>query len=318
MKSAAKSWIWFTGLMFLFLAAGIFVGQNRRKDPGKSFDYSLDDFRKVDAALIKYRELDPLTPDESIGKLKCIALFSDDRVLVGGEKGVQELSGKKPAEIKDAALTCMAVDDEDQVVFGWKNVVQDNGSGREWQIGNEKTYLTSVAVDEWYIYAADAGNRRIWRLNREKDAEPFEIGKKDWANGVRGFFIPSPYFDVAISPADGSFWAVNPGHHALENYRPDGMPLSSWEATGMHIEGFSGCCNPTHFALLPDGGFVTSEKGLPRVKIYNVDGSFRSVVAAPDQFDEEVTGLDLAVGDDGRIYVLDPGRNQVRIFEVNE
>ncbi len=93
------------------------------------------------------------------------------------------------------------------------------------------------------------------------------------------------------------------------------MPLSSWEAAGFGIEGFSGCCNPAHFALLPDGGFVTAEKGLPRVKIHNVDGSLRCVVAAPDQFDDAASGLDVAVGPKGRIYVLDPGRNQIRVFE---
>ncbi len=65
---------------------------------------------------------------------------------------------------------------------------------------------------------------------------------------------------------------------------------------------------------MPDGSFVTAEKGLPRVKIHNLDGSLRCVVAAPDQFDEGVVGLDVAVDDEGRIYVLDPSRNQVRIF----
>jgi hypothetical protein len=146
----------------------------------------------------------------------------------------------------------------------------------------------------------------------------FEIGRKDPDKGVRGFFIPSPFFDIALSPADGSIWAVNPGYHALENYRSDGLFLSSWEALGMMIEGFSGCCNPSHFALLSDGGFVTSEKGLPRVKIHNVDGTLRCVVAAPDRFTANVTGLDVAVGTEGRIYVLDPDRGQVRIFEKKE
>jgi hypothetical protein len=66
---------------------------------------------------------------------------------------------------------------------------------------------------------------------------------------------------------------------------------------------------------MPDGSFATSEKGVPRVKNYNLDGSLRCVVAAPDQFDEGTTGLDIAVDRQGRIYVLDPLRGKVRIFE---
>jgi len=180
-------------------------------------------------------------------------------------------------------------------------------------VPSEKAYLTSIAVDDLYVYVADAGSRRIWRYSKE-GGTPMEIGEKEQADGMRGFFVPSPFFDIDIG-TDGSLWAVNPGYHALENYRPDGMLISMWENSAFTIEGFSGCCNPAHFSLMPDSSFVTAEKGLPRVKIHNVDGSLRCVVAAPDQFEEDATGLDVAVDDNGRIYVLDPSRNQVRIFE---
>jgi sugar lactone lactonase YvrE len=208
------------------------------------------------------------------------------------------------------------VDDEGTVFAGMQDHVEvfsKDWKKTVWVPPGEKAYLTSIAVDDRYVYVADAGSRRVWRYNKA-GGEPLEIGKKDWANGVRGFFIPSPFFDID-SGTDGSLWAVNPGYHALENYRPDGMPISMWEKSSFTIEGFSGCCNPSHFALMPDGSFVTAEKGLPRVKIHNLDGSLRCVVAAPVQFDDGVTGLDVAVDGEGRIYVLDPSRGAVRIFE---
>ena len=40
-----------------------------------------------------------------------------------------------------------------------------------------------------------------------------------------------------------------------------------------------------------------------------------AVVAGPDQFTEGTVGIDLAVDSKNRIYVLDPMRKQVRIFE---
>jgi hypothetical protein len=83
----------------------------------------------------------------------------------------------------------------------------------------------------------------------------------------------------------------------------------------MEIQGFSGCCNPSHFAILEDGSFVTSEKGLPRVKVYNRIGNLVSVVALAEHFMEGTVGLDLAVDAAQKIYVLDPLQKIVRIFE---
>ncbi len=84
----------------------------------------------------------------------------------------------------------------------------------------------------------------------------------------------------------------------------------------MEIQGFLCCCNPSHFAILEDGSFVTTEKGLVRVKIYDRLGRLSGVVAGPDQFQEGTVGLDVAVdAQQTRIHVLDPVRNSVRVFE---
>lgn len=83
----------------------------------------------------------------------------------------------------------------------------------------------------------------------------------------------------------------------------------------MGIEGFCGCCNPTHIAIQEDGSFVTSEKGLARIKIYNRLGELASVVAGPDQFLEGTEGMDLSVNSKGQIFVLDPKQKTVRIFQ---
>jgi hypothetical protein len=94
------------------------------------------------------------------------------------------------------------------------------------------------------------------------------------------------------------------------------------------IEGFSGCCNPVSLAVLPDGGFVTCEKGLIRVKVYNAEGEFVGVVAGPDELGRteimrvcdtpEQCGqqsFDAAVDAAGRIYILDTLNHTIRIFE---
>ena len=89
-----------------------------------------------------------------------------------------------------------------------------------------------------------------------------------------------------------------------------------------------------NFAIVPgadisgaDDDFVTCEKGLTRVKIYNPEGSFVGVVAGPEQLMEggkveicdtpaecQFGGFDVAVDTSGRILVLDTIKNIVRIF----
>ena len=80
------------------------------------------------------------------------------------------------------------------------------------------------------------------------------------------------------------------------------------------MEQFLGCCNPSDFALLSDGRIVTAEKGVPRVKVFKDDGHFQSVVATPDSFGDNRAGLHLAADADGRVLVLEPGTNSIRIF----
>jgi hypothetical protein len=82
-----------------------------------------------------------------------------------------------------------------------------------------------------------------------------------------------------------------------------------------------------NFALLPDGqGYVTCEKGLTRVKVYDSGGDFVGVVAGPEEFAEHdrrtsatdvspsLIGLDVSVDSKGRVLVLDPALSEVRIF----
>ena len=89
----------------------------------------------------------------------------------------------------------------------------------------------------------------------------------------------------------------------------------AWGKPSFELEGFSGCCNPSHFAMLPDGRFVTSEKGIPRVKVHDADGSFVTAVVGCDGLDTETDPCDVATDLEGRIVVLDPGKAVVRIFE---
>jgi len=143
--------------------------------------------------------------------------------------------------------------------------------------------------------------------------------------------IPSPHFDLAVG-RDGLLRVVNSGRHRIEAYTFDG-DLEFWwgEFSNVELKGFTGCCNPVNFAILGDESFVTCEKGLTRVKIYDAEGAFVGAVAGPEQLVEGGTsricyfpadcqagGFDVAVDAAGRILVLDTIKNVVRIFARRE
>ncbi|GAJ05094.1 unnamed protein product, partial [marine sediment metagenome] len=238
--------------------------------------------------------------------------------------------GNLQGEIRlDSSPRCITVSKNGKIYIGMKDHVQvyDGNKKRlaSWQHLNGDAVLTSIAVFKNDIFVADAGNRIVLRydtngklLNR--------IGGKNKERNIPGFVIPSPYFDLAIA-GDGLLRVVNPGRHRIEAYTFDGDLEFWWGVYSPNIEGFCGCCNPVNFAILEDGSFVTAEKGLVRVKVYDVDGNFAGVVAGPEQLIEpceakicqipancQSGGFDLAVDNQQRILVLDTIRNVIRIF----
>jgi hypothetical protein len=88
-----------------------------------------------------------------------------------------------------------------------------------------------------------------------------------------------------------------------------------WENTSFEIDGFLGCCNPARITVMEDGSFVTSEKGVVRIKIHDQSGKLLSVVAPPGLFKEEGKAPDVCVDSAGVVYALDFDRNVIRIFE---
>ena len=281
------------------------------------YEYQLDKFKQVDSTTLCYKESQQIKP--STNSIHSIAVDRNDNIYISGEKEVIKYNSNGDSlfafPVSDTA-SCISVAKSGDIFVGMKDHIEHyNSKGKllkSWDKLGKSSYFTSVALGDTSVYVADAGNKMIHRYNFS-GVMIGEIGKKDKSKGISGFFIPSPYFDVLIDKKD-QVWGVNTGRHEFEAYTPAGELITKWERTSMSIEGFSGCCNPSHAALLSDGDFVTAEKGIARVKIHQSSGDFKCVVAGPDQFIESTIGLDLAVDSKDRILVLDPMKNEVRIF----
>ncbi|MBN1506133.1 MAG: hypothetical protein JW955_04770 [Sedimentisphaerales bacterium] len=296
-----------------------------------AFAYDLSELARVDPNLILYTQVGPPV-GAGFTQSRAIALDSSGRLYVAGDRAIRVFNnavGFERAIELSGEPQCLTVAQDGGIYVGLKDHVEVlNAEGQSiasWDGLGDEAFLTSIARHEDSIFVADAGHRIVLRYDTA-GALVGHIGEKDPDRNVPGFIVPSPHFDLAVS-REGLLRVVNPGRNRIEAYTQDGDLEFWWGERSVKIQGFCGCCNPVSFALLPDGGFVTSEKGLVRVKIYNSDGGFVGVVASPEQLTggvqprvydrpEEGQGpaFDVAAGADGRVYVLDPIDNVISVF----
>lgn len=282
------------------------------------YEFELNKVRIGDTSMVAFSETGQIKP--SLEDIYGLAMDGAGKIYVSGKDGVEifNASGNPETKFKiEGTANCITISDNGTIFLGLQDHIEIwNNSGKQlgkWSSFGPEAVITSVAVKENEVFVADAGQKVVYHCGYKGNLLN-KIGLKDPATGVPGFIIPSPYFDLGISN-DGNLWVVNPGRHSFEKYTPDGMLITSWSKASMAMEGFCGCCNPSNFAFLNDSLFVTSEKGIERVKIYNTKGTFLAVVATPDQFVQGTTGLDLAVDKQNRIFILDPVKKMIRIFE---
>jgi hypothetical protein len=229
-----------------------------------------------------------------------------------------------------APVRCVAVSDDQTRYVGFRNHIEvyDPRDRRVaiWEPLEGNPFLTGLALDTDALFAADSGNRLIWHYDRSGRLLS-RIGERNPDRNIPGLIVPSPCLDVTVG-TDGLLRVSNPGRHRVEVYTTDGRLEFHWGRPSAAIDGFCGCCNPVAIESMPDGRTVTFEKGLPRVKIYSDLGHLESVVAGPDRFPDPglaetgadpdtaaIGGLDGAVDEAGRVYVLDLLAEEVHMFE---
>ena len=297
-----------------------FFGPKVKKDTDNPFEYNIDSLKEIPKELLTWEEIKTL--NLKLDLPKSIATDVDNNIYIAGSNKVVIFDGSyKLISNFDISETgnCLFVINK-KIYIGMRNHVEvydNNGEQlQKFESLGDRSVLTSIAVDDANIYVADAGNRVALKLDHFGNIVG-KIGEKDESRDIPGFIIPSGYFDLGFG-RDGELWVVDPGRHFVQNYSFDGDLVSQWGVASQSVYGFCGCCNPSHFTMLSDGSFITSEKGIERVKEYSVTGELKSVIAGPNSFDEGTTGLDLAVNSQNNILVLDPVRRQLRVFEQKE
>lgn len=306
------------GLAIVVIIGKDFIGNKAGKNKENPYKYDVTEFRKVDSTAILFNETVtfPVNAEEPKG-----VAVADQQIIVVTEKQLlkYDYTGKEllRKDLPDTA-DCVTVGKNGEIWIGSRHSVtvldQRGDIQKRWKSFDERSVITSLAVADDKVFVADAGNRIVYECNVDGQVIS-KIGEEDSIKGIPGYVIPSPYFDLALDD-NNYLWVVNPGRHTFENYNPDGSMRTSWGLTSFKIEGFSGCCNPAHMAIMDDNSFITSEKGMPRIKLYGQHGEFLGVVASPEMFDEDsYLAPDVAIDAEQRVVALDFERKQVRIFE---
>ncbi len=311
-------------VIFLIILAVIIVAvivvdyssQRPNKSEANPYEYNIDEYKDVEPELISYKE----TKNFKIGFENPTGIdFNNGKIYVTGDNSLKIIdeTGKLlneiitqgvPKTVESAGDTIYIATEKKILVFSSVGTLLN-----EWTFEDENSFITAVSAYEGNVFVADAGLRKVFRFSNNGELiNQFEGKKGD--DVVHGFIVPSPYFDIGVNQF-GELWVANPGVHSLENYTFEGELRGFWEYTGLDIEAFSGCCNPAHFSFLEDGSFVTSEKGLVRIKIHKPSGELKSVVAAPAKFKDEGEAPDVALDNLGNVYALDFDKKIIRVFE---
>jgi hypothetical protein len=281
-------------------------------------------FRKTDPALVHYEETDAIpSPREQPRR---IAFSPDGLLWLTAGRYVMGLDKEGTRTVEWTAgedVTCVAPAADGNILVGLRErieVFDRRGKSLDrWKAPARKCWFVSLAASAADVFATDAGNRLVYHFDLAGHLKA-RLGQKDKDRDIPAFVVPSPYFDLEIGN-DGWLWVVNPGFHQLQAFTFDGALVKKWGEPSFSIRGFCGCCNPSYFTRLADGRFVTSEKGLPRVKVYSAAGEFESVVAGSESFPKYFESvntasipMDVAADASGRIFVADALGQRVRVY----
>lgn len=288
--------------------------KQRRINP---WEYSVEEFRQVDDSVVSHRETkrirlgheDPM--DIAFKKGNLFILFEKSLQIID-----MEGNEKQFFSWNDADAICLDVNNGGQVLIAYDRYLRLYSENGEMLAQSdslpENSGITSLALGNNRIFAADGGRREVLILDNQLNSINSFKGESG-VSSMHGFILPGNQFSLNIN-AEDELWITNPGMHQLQNYTHEGRLRGGWGDASFGPEGFSGCCNPSFFAFLGDGSFVTSEKGMVRVKIHRESGEFVSYVAPPDSFGNSYRAPALAVDEQDNIILLDFEQLMIRIF----
>lgn len=261
----SKHWRILLNLVILLLVAG-FVGYMAISVSGGAVEYGTAEPEQADFVSPYIVEATYALPRD-VQHLRLLGdtlyMASSDSVYLYGKTGVCLYRFRAEGEMVD-------IDVADGCIYALypskvKVFTPDGLPVREWEACSDNAGYCSLALTNDYVFVTDAENQNICQYTKDGNFVRF-------INSPRGFVIPS--YTFAIESFRDTLYCVNSGRHQIESYTPDGKFVASFGIPGSKPGTFSGCCNPACIALTADGQLLTSEKGNPRVCLFERSGRF--------------------------------------------
>ena len=253
------------------------------------------------------------TIDFTEGTLNAVTISSDGHIVAGGSNFITMLGNNSErlwTRETEKPVTALCPSDE-SLYAACGDIIQkyslDGTLLSEWGPYEDKSIITSISANKENLVFADAGMRRVYILNKKGELKSF------FGHEGEKFVIPSPYFDVHITSGDTIF-ITNPGKTRIETRDLSGNIVSMFGEPGTDAAAYCGCCNPSHFTIMENGNFVTSEKGINRIKIMSKEGELVEFVSIQEQF-QSTQPMDLIVDAGGIIYGASSYDSRLYIFK---
>ena len=251
------------------------------------------------------------TYNVSDGRLSSVAVSPGGIIYLGGDSFVKAVNNDLSEIWKletGRQITALSVSGDTVFASTTETILLISVSGTlitEWGPYESNSIITSVYSGKQFLVFADAGNKLVYILKKNGELHSM-LGQAE-----EKFVVPSPYFDVALS--DDLLFIANTGHRRIETWTADGKKLSQFGEPGTAPGAFCGCCNPSHFAIIPQG-FVTTEKGINRIKILDHSGNFVEFVSSQNDFIPSIP-LDVASADGKTIYAANSVNSTLYLFK---
>ena len=209
----------------------------------------------------------------------------------------------------------VAVADDGSVYTGHQGEIEvftaDGKAIRTWREPNLLGKVTQIGFFQNNIFVGDVFDRSIRRFDRHGKFQN-NIGKD---NPLGGLAVPNGIVSFSID-TQGIIHAANPGKHRVEKYTMEGaLQGHIGRFDGIDPAGFTGCCNPTNVAVVPNAIYVT-EKANPRAKVYDAAGKLGAVIA-DKVFDPNCKNMSIAADRQSRVYVADTVKRSIFVVQAS-
>ena len=164
---------------------------------------------------------------------------------------------------------------------------------KAWEACSDNSNYCSLTLTSDYVFVTDADNKNICKYTIDGNFI-------DFINSPRGFVIPSYSFDIDIW--NDTIYCVNSGRQQIETYTLDGDFIASFGHPGGQPGAFAGCCNPTHILFTNEGDILTSEKGNPRICVFEKNGRLKNLLLNSKMLGGGSNAYDIKMSND-KLYV---------------